>query len=108
MERYNVRVILHGASPAICDMLTDAMSRMGGIGFAETPAGKLRRLRPGEFEFQSSLGIHEFMQKMEVVIRAIWLNSGLRVTGENTSLTSGVEPVPMEPSTEMLVRHVAN
>lgn len=100
MERYNVRISLHGASPTIYDMLGDAMTRMGGAGFVETASGRLRRLRPGEYVFRSGLGAQGFLQHMETVVRAIWINSGIRVTGGGETCSSGAEPIPDPPSEE--------
>lgn len=105
MERFNVRIALHGASPAIYDMLGEAMSRMGGAGFAETHSGRMRRLRPGEYEFHATLDAHAMLRRLEPVVRAIWMDSGLRVTGERESCGSGSEPIPQPPTEEGKQRH---
>ena len=94
MERYNVRIALHGASPAIYDMLGDAMTRMGGASYVESASGRMRRLRPGEYVFNSQFDAHGFLRHMEKVVRAIWMDSGIRVTGEKDSCAAGVEPLP--------------
>jgi hypothetical protein len=73
---------------------------MGGAGFAETHTGRMRRLRPGEYEFQSTLDAHAMLKRLETVVRAIWIDSGLRVTGERESCASGAEPIPQSPTEE--------
>jgi hypothetical protein len=100
MDSYNVRIALHGASAAIYDMMTDAMVRMGGLTSVESPTGATRRLRPGEYVFRSNLGAQGLLRTMETVLRNIWIDSAIRVTGEKETCSLGVEPVP-EPPTEM-------
>jgi hypothetical protein len=107
MERFNVRIALHGASPAIYDMLADAMTRMGGVSFVESPSGRLRRLRPGEYIFHSALEASGFLRQMETVVRAIWMDSGLRVTGRAATCSAGEAPIPEPPLEEEHLDHAA-
>lgn len=100
MERYNVRIALHGASPAIYEMLTNAMTRMGGVGFVESASGTTRRLRPGEYIFTSALGAQGFLRQLEAVVRAMWIDSGIRVTGGGESCSAGADPLPEAPTEE--------
>jgi hypothetical protein len=98
MESYNVRIALHGASASIYEMMTDAMVRMGASTSVETSAGAPRLLRPGEYIFRANLDAHGLMRNLETVIRALWIDSAIRVTGPSESCSSGMEPVPEPPS----------
>jgi hypothetical protein len=98
MERYNVRIALHGASPAIYDMLGQAMSRLGGASFIEAGSGRMRRLRPGEYVFASALEGRAFLKQMETIVRGVWIDSGIRVTGVKGTCSSGAEPIPGPPT----------
>jgi hypothetical protein len=101
MERYNVRIALHGASPAIYDMLGEAITRMGGNSYADAGGGRLRRLRPGEYEFNDSpLDSHALLMKLQSIVRAVWIDSGIRVTGAHDTCSSGAEPIPSPPTEE--------
>ncbi len=106
MEQYNVRINLHGASQAIYDLLGGAMARLGGTVFVETQSGRLRRLRPGEFEMASDLDAHGVLRCVEGVVRAVWINSGIRVTGAKESCSCGEEPLPEAPADESRPRTV--
>ncbi len=98
MERHNVRIALHGASPAIYDMLGQAMSRLGGSSFVEAGSGRMRRLRPGEYVFASALEARAFLKQIEIIVRGIWIDSGIRVTSIKGTCSSGIEPIPGPPT----------
>jgi hypothetical protein len=98
MDQFNVRIALHGASAAIYEMMADAVVRMGGLTTVDSPSGTTRRLRPGEYVFRSNLDAHGLLRNLEAVLRTIWIDSAIRVTGEKESCSSGVEPVPEPPS----------
>jgi hypothetical protein len=107
MERYNVRIALHGASPAIYDILSEAISRLGGSSFVEAGAGRMRRLRPGEYMFNSGLDGRGFLKQMEVLVRGIWIDSGIRVTSVKGTCSSGAEPIPGPPTEDGQLERVA-
>ncbi len=107
MDRHNVRVALHGASPAIYEMLGQAMSRLGGSSFAEAGSGRMRRLRPGEYVFASALDARAFLKQIEIIVRGVWIDSGIRVTTVKGTCSSGAEPVPSPPTEDDQLEYAA-